>query len=46
MMILDFQDITKKYDWHTTRPNYWAKIRNEIQNEMIPNRNFYRKFKL
>jgi len=39
-------NITKKYDWHTTRPNYWAKVRNEIQNEMIPNRNFYRKFKL
>jgi glycosyltransferase involved in cell wall biosynthesis len=39
-------NITKKYDWHTTRPNYWAKIRNEIQTQMIPNKNFYRDFKI
>ena len=35
-------NLTKLYNWHTDRPNYWAKIRNEIQNEMIPNNNFYR----
>ena len=39
-------NITKLYDWHTMRPNYWAKIRNEIQNKMIPNNNFRRKFEL
>ena len=35
-------NITKIYDWHTTRPNYWAKIKTEIQTQMIPNNNFYR----
>ena len=39
-------NITKIYDWHTTRPNYWAKIQNEINNKMVPNKNFYRKFEL
>lgn len=39
-------NITKIYDWHTTRPNYWAKVQNEINNKMIPNNNFYRKFEL
>lgn len=39
-------NITKKYDWHTTRPNYWKKIKDEIHNQMIPQNNFYRKFKL
>lgn len=36
-------NLTLKYDFHTTRPKYWAKIRQEIQEEMIPNNNFYRK---
>mgnify|MGYP003117041647 FL=1 len=35
-------NITKIYDWHTARPNYWNKIRKEIQTQMIPNNNFYR----
>ncbi len=36
-------NITKLYDWEITRPRYWGKIREEIQNKMIPNNNFYRK---
>ena len=40
------ENITKKYNWHTDRPNYWAKVRSEIINKMIPNNNFKRKFKL
>jgi len=35
-------NITKIYDWHTTRPRYWGKIRDEIQTKMIPSNNFYR----
>ena len=31
-----------QYDWFYDRPKYWAKIREEIQNKMIPNNNFYR----
>jgi hypothetical protein len=30
------------YDHKTTRPKYWNKVREEIQNKMIPNNNFYR----
>ena len=37
-------NLTLKYDFHTTRPKYWAKIRKAIQEEMTPNNNFYRKF--
>jgi glycosyltransferase involved in cell wall biosynthesis len=36
-------NITKLYNWHTDRPNYWAKVQNEIKKQMIPNNNFYRK---
>lgn len=39
-------NLTKKYDWHTTRPQYWSKIQKEIQTQMIPNNNFYRNFTL
>ena len=35
-------NITKKYNWHTDRPRYWQKVREEIQNKMIPTNNFYR----
>ena len=35
-------NITKLYNWHTDRPNYWGKVQNEIKNQMIPNNNFYR----
>lgn len=35
-------NLTLEYDFHTTRPKYWTKIREEIQNKMIPNNNFYR----
>ena len=35
-------NLTLEYDFHTTRPKYWVKIREEIQNKMIPNNNFYR----
>jgi glycosyltransferase involved in cell wall biosynthesis len=39
-------NITKLYDWEVTRPKYWQKIQNEINNEMVPSKNFYRnKFK-
>ena len=37
-------NITKKYNWHTDRPQYWQKIQTEIQTQMIPNKNFYRNF--
>ena len=36
-------NITKLYNWHTDRPNYWDKVQNEIKNTMIPNNNFHRK---
>lgn len=36
------KNITKLYDWEVTRPQYWQKVREEIQNKMIPNNNFYR----
>ena len=35
-------NITKIYDWEVTRPRYWKKIGEEIQNKMIPSNNFYR----
>jgi glycosyltransferase involved in cell wall biosynthesis len=35
-------NITKLYDWNVTRPRYWQKIKEEIQNKMIPTGNFYR----
>lgn len=35
-------NITKLYDWEVTRPRYWGKIREEIQNKMIPSKDFYR----
>ncbi len=35
-------NITKLYDWEVTRPRYWQKIREDIQNQMIPTNNFYR----
>lgn len=36
-------NITKLYDWEVTRPRYWGKIKKEIQNKMIPSKDFYRK---
>ncbi len=39
-------NITKKYNWHTDRPQYWQKIRTEIETQMIPNNNFNRDFTL
>lgn len=35
-------NLTRIYDFHTTRPQYWRKIQNEIKTVMIPNNNFYR----
>jgi glycosyltransferase involved in cell wall biosynthesis len=35
-------NLTLKYDFHTVRPKYWDKIRNDIRSKMIPNNNFYR----
>lgn len=36
-------NLTLKYDFHTTRPKYWNKIRDDINSKMAPNNNFYRK---
>lgn len=35
-------NLTKKYNFTYDRPRYWQKIREEIQNKMIPSNNFYR----
>ena len=40
------KNLTKIYDFHTTRPKYWGKIKQQINNEMIPNNNFKRNFKI
>ena len=39
------KNLTKIYDFHTIRPQYWNKIRSQINNEMIPNNNFKRNYK-
>jgi len=36
------ENLSIVYDHNTTRPKYWNKVREEIQNKMIPNNNFYR----
>lgn len=35
-------NLTLKYDFHTTRPKYWQSVREEIYYKMIPSNNFYR----
>lgn len=34
--------LTTLYDWTNDRPKYWAKIRKEIDEVMVPSNNFYR----
>lgn len=36
------EGLTTLYNWTHDRPTYWAQIKKEIQEQMIPNNNFYR----